>query len=43
MAEALPILARAMPNLRLVEFCEVEGQHTIRRAESLTLAFDPWA
>lgn len=41
MAEALPILARSMPNLRLVEFREVEGQHTIRRAESLRLAFDP--
>jgi cytochrome P450 len=41
LAEALPILARAMPNLRLVEFREVEGQHTIRRAESLRLAFDP--
>jgi cytochrome P450 len=41
MAEALPILARAMPDLRLVEFREVEGQHAIRRAESLLLAFDP--
>ncbi|MEX2420806.1 MAG: cytochrome P450, partial [Actinomycetota bacterium] len=40
MAEALPILARAMPNLRLVEFREVEGQNTIRRAESLRIAFD---
>ena len=41
MAEALPILARAMPDLRLVAFREIEGQHTIRRAESLLLAFDP--
>lgn len=41
MAEALPILARAMPNLRLAAFREVEGQHTIRRAEMLQLAFDP--
>lgn len=41
MAEALPILARAMPNLRLIEFREVEGQHAIRRAESLRLAFEP--
>jgi cytochrome P450 len=40
MAEVLPILARAMPNVRLVEFREVEGQHAIRRAESLQLAFD---
>jgi cytochrome P450 len=40
MAEALPILARAMANLRLIEFREIEGQHTIRRAESLLLAFD---
>jgi cytochrome P450 len=41
MAEALPILARSMPNLRLVEFREIDGQHTIRRAETLRLAFDP--
>lgn len=41
MAEALPILAQAMPNVRLVEFREVVGQHTIRRAQRLELAFDP--
>jgi cytochrome P450 len=40
MAEALPILARTMPNLRLIKFREVEGQNTIRRAESLQIAFD---
>jgi cytochrome P450 len=41
MAEALPILAGAMPNLRVIEFREVEGQNTIRRAESFRVAFDP--
>jgi cytochrome P450 len=40
MAEALPVLAEAMPGIRLVEFKEVEGQNTIRRAESLRLVFD---
>jgi cytochrome P450 len=40
MAEALPILARSLPNLRLLEFREVEGQHAIRRAEALRVAFD---
>lgn len=39
MAEALPILARTMPNLRLIEFREVEGHNTIRRPESLRIAF----
>jgi cytochrome P450 len=43
MAEALPILARAMPNLRLLEFREVEGQNAIRRAETLRVAFEPQA
>jgi cytochrome P450 len=41
MAEALPVLAQTMPNVRLLEFREVEGQHTIRRAEALRLEFDP--
>jgi cytochrome P450 len=41
MAEALPILARAMPNVRLLEFREVDGQNAIRRADMLRLAFDP--
>ena len=40
MSEALPILARLMPNVRLVEFREIEGQHTIRRADALELEFD---
>jgi cytochrome P450 len=40
MSEALPILARAMPNLRLLEFREVDGHNTIRRPELLRIAFD---